>query len=75
VNGPGQKAALREIIPTIAFSNWFDGTRQVERVGASLTVSAPDKATCDYLETEYRGDVLNCVSAFGIEDVKFIVVA
>ena len=67
------KAALRRAIPAIAFSNWFDRTRQVERSGASLTVSVPDEPTRDYLEIEYRTEVLRVATPLGIDEVRFVI--
>jgi hypothetical protein len=37
------KGQIREKILEIAFLNWFDGTRQIQRCGTKLFVEVPDE--------------------------------
>jgi hypothetical protein len=67
------KVALRDRIAPIAFSNWFADTRQVERSGATLTVSVPNEPTRSFLEDEYRAEILDAVLQLGIDHLQFVV--
>lgn len=73
MNGLQAKAALRRAIPAIAFANWFDRSRQVERSGANLTVAVPDEPPREYLEMEYRTEVLRVASSMDIDEVQFVI--
>ena len=66
------KSRIRERIPEIAFLNWFDGTRQVERCGAALVVAVPDEATAAYITAEYEGLIHAAAAAEGIAQVRFL---
>ena len=67
------KAALRGRIAPIAFSNWFADTRQVERSGATLTVSVPNEPTRAFLDDEYRTEILDAVLLLRIDRIQFVV--
>jgi len=66
------KSRIRERIPEIAFLNWFDATRQVERCGAALVVAVPDEVTAAYIAAEYDGLVQVTAAAEGITQVRFV---
>lgn len=66
------KSRIRERIPEIAFLNWFDETRQVERCGAALVVGVPDEPTAAYITAEYECIVHATASAEGITQVRFL---
>ena len=66
------KGRIRERIPEIAFLNWFDGTRQVDRCGAALVVGVPDEPTAAYIKDEYEGIVHEAAAAEGITQVRFL---
>jgi hypothetical protein len=66
------KSRIRERIPEIAFLNWFDATRQVERCGAALVVAVPDDVTAAYIAAEYDGIVQVTAAAEGITQVRFV---
>ena len=54
----------------IAFLNWFDDTRQVERCGAALVVAVPDEATAAYIAANYECIVHAAAAAEGITQIR-----
>jgi chromosomal replication initiation ATPase DnaA len=66
------KSRIRERIPEIAFQNWFDETRQVERRGPELVVAVPDETTAAYIRTEYEHIVHAAAAAEGIIQVHLL---
>jgi len=67
------KARIRAQIPEIAFLNWFESTRQVERSGAVITVAVPDAPTAAYVASEYEFVIQDAASSEGIGEVRFVV--
>ncbi len=66
------KERIREQIPGIAFLNWFEATRQVERRGDALAVVVPDEPTAAYIAAEYGSMVHTAAAAAGITEVRFV---
>jgi len=66
------KSRIRGRISEIAFLNWFNETRQVERCGATLVVAVPDEATAAYITADYERIVHSAASAEGITQVRLV---
>ena len=66
------KERIREQIPEIAFLNWFDATRQVERCGDALAVIVPDEPTAAYIAAEYGSMVHTAAAKSGITEIHFV---
>jgi hypothetical protein len=66
------KERIREEIPEVAFLNWFEATRQVERRGAELFVVVPDEPTAAYITAEYGCIVHTAAAAEGITAVRLV---
>lgn len=66
------KNRIRERIPEIAFLNWFDETRQLDRCGDALVVGVPDEPTAAYIKAEYECIVHAAAAAEGITQVRFL---
>jgi hypothetical protein len=66
------KSRIRERIPEIAFLNWFEATRQVERCGAELVVAVPDEPTAAYIAAEYARIVHAAAAAEGVTQVRLV---
>jgi len=66
------KARIRAQIPEIAFLNWFESTRQLERSGAVITVAVPDASTAVYVAREYERVIKDAASSEGIGEIRFV---
>ena len=67
------KARIRERVPEIAFLNWFEGTRQLDRCGTALAVAVSDEATATYITNEYECVVHDAARSNGVAEVRFVV--
>jgi hypothetical protein len=66
------KGRIRGRISEIAFLNWFEETRQVERCGTALVVEVPDEVTAAYITAEYERIVHAAAAAEGITQVRLV---
>jgi hypothetical protein len=69
------KERIREHISEIAFLNWFEATRQIERCGDALAVAVPDEPTAAYITAEYGSMVHTAAATAGVTEVRYVVEA
>jgi hypothetical protein len=67
------KELIRAEVGEIPFRNWFDGTRQAQRLGDEITITVPNEPTRTYLESEYAQLIERAMVSTGISCVRLIV--
>jgi hypothetical protein len=63
------KARIRSQIGEIPFLNWFEPTRQVERLGSEITIVVSDEPSRLYLETEFGTVTRTVLAELGIHKI------